>query len=91
MATGPPPTNNPPPTTLTPAQVAKIADLVTQATMHYNAAYAALKAGDFTTFAAEMAQVGKILQQLQAITGTTSTPSGATPSPSPGARASPSP
>src|SRR5712692_6880782 len=85
-----PPANNPPPTTLTPAQVAQIADLVTQANLHYNAAYAALKAGDFTTFASEMAQVGRILQQLQAITGTTSTP-GATPSPSPGARASPSP
>jgi uncharacterized membrane protein (UPF0182 family) len=90
-ATGPPPTNNPPPTTLTPAQVAQIADLVTQANLHYNAAYAALKAGDFTTFASEMAQVGKILQQLQAITGATTSTPGATPTPSPGARASPSP
>ena len=90
-ATAPPPTNNPPPTTLTPAQVAQIADLVTQANMHYNAAYAALKVGDFTTFANEMAKVGHILQQLQAITGTTPTPGGATPTPSPGARASPSP
>ena len=89
-ATGPPPTNNPPPTTLTPAQVAQIADLVAQANLHYNAAYAALKIGDLATFATEMAEVGKILQQLQAITGTpaTGTP---TPSPSPGARASPSP
>src|SRR6266571_2315456 len=90
-ATAPPPTNNPPPTTLTPAQVAQIADLVTQANLHYNAAYAALKIGDFTTFANEMAKVGQILQQLQAITGTTPTPGGATPTPSPGARASPSP
>ena len=90
-ATAPPPTNNPPPTTLTPAQVAQIADLVTQANMHYAAAYAALKIGDFTTFANEMAKVGQILQQLQAITGTTPTPGGATPTPSPGARASPSP
>ncbi|HEV2217557.1 MAG TPA: UPF0182 family protein [Candidatus Dormibacteraeota bacterium] len=89
-ATGPPPTNNPPPTTLTPTQVAQIADLVAQANLHYNAAYAALKIGDLATFATEMAEVGKILQQLQAITGTptTGTP---TPSPSPGARASPSP
>ena len=90
-AHAPPPTNNPPATTLTPAQVAQIADLVTQANMHYAAAYAALKIGDFTTFANEMAKVGQILQQLQAITGTTPTPGGATPTPSPGARASPSP
>ena len=91
-ATGqPPPTNNPPSTTLTPAQVAKIAELVTQANQHYAAAYAALKIGDFTTFANEMTKVGQILQQLQTITGTTPTPGGATPSPSPGARASPSP
>ncbi|HET7467092.1 MAG TPA: UPF0182 family protein [Candidatus Dormibacteraeota bacterium] len=88
--TAPPPTNNPPPTTLTPAQVAQIEDLVTQANLHYNAAYAALKIGDLATFASEMQKVGQILKQLQAITGTTSTP-GATPSPSPGARASPSP
>src|SRR5439155_14685323 len=90
-AHAPPPTNNPPATTLTPTQVAQIADLVTQANMHYAAAYAALKIGDFTTFANEMAKVGQILQQLQAITGTTPTPGGATPTPSPGARASPSP
>src|SRR6267143_1265177 len=49
-ATAPPPTNNPPVTTLTPALVAQLADLVTQANQHYTAAYAALKAGDLTTF-----------------------------------------
>src|SRR6266850_1174767 len=84
-ATAPPPTTNPPPTTLTPAQVAQIADLVTQANQHYAAAYAALKAGDLTTFANEMAIVGKLLQQLQQLTGTTAT------SPSPSPRPTPSP
>jgi uncharacterized membrane protein (UPF0182 family) len=81
-----------PPTTLTAAQIQHIADLVTQANQHYAAAYAALKAGDLATFANEMAQVGKILQELQQLTGTTlvSTTT-ASPSPSPSPRASPSP
>jgi len=87
-ATAPPPTNNPPVTTLTPAQVAQLADLVTQANQHYTAAYAALKAGDLTTFANEMATVGKLLAQLQQLTGTT--PSSPT-SPSPSPKATPSP
>jgi uncharacterized protein len=82
-----PTTTTPPPTTFTPAQVAKVADLVTQANAHYAAAYAALKAGDLTTFATEMATVGQLLQQLQQITGTA--PSATSPSPTP--RASPSP
>src|SRR4030081_3765661 len=82
----------PPPTTFTPAQVAQIANLVTQANAHYAAAYAALKAGDLTTFASEMAQVGTILQQLQQLTGTTALPATtASPSPSPSPRASASP
>jgi uncharacterized protein len=78
-AAPPPPTNNPPPV-ITPALAAQIADLVTQANQHYAAAYAALKAGDLTTFANEMATVGKLLNQLQALTGTVPKPS---PSPSP--------
>jgi uncharacterized membrane protein (UPF0182 family) len=82
-----PPSNQPPPT-ITPAVVAQITDLVTQANVHYKAAYDALKRSDFTTFADEMAQVGKILQQLQALTGTSSTTS---PSPSASPRASASP
>ncbi|GAC1505510.1 MAG: UPF0182 family protein [Candidatus Dormibacteraceae bacterium] len=86
-STAPPPTTAPP-TTLTPAQIALMADLVTQANQHYALAYAALKAGDLATFASEMAQVGKILQQLQQVTGTTALPA-TTPSPSP--RVSPSP
>ncbi|HXD81889.1 MAG TPA: UPF0182 family protein [Candidatus Acidoferrum sp.] len=88
-ATGPPSTT-PTPTTFTPAQVAEVASLVTQANLDYAAAYAALKAGDLTTFATEMTTVGQLLQQLQSITGvvpTTTTPS---PSPSPRATATPS-
>jgi uncharacterized membrane protein (UPF0182 family) len=86
-ATGqPPPTNTPPPT-ITPAVLAQITGLVAQANLHYKAAYAALKIGDFTTFAKEMTQVGQILDQLQTLTGGTGTVSS---SPSPSPRASPS-
>jgi uncharacterized membrane protein (UPF0182 family) len=85
-ATGqPPPTNTPPPT-ITPAVLAQISGLVAQANLHYKAAYAALKIGDFTTFANEMTQVGQILDQLQTLTGGTGTVSS---SPSPSPRASP--
>jgi uncharacterized membrane protein (UPF0182 family) len=85
-STAPPPTNTPPPT-ITPAILLQITTLVTQANQHYAAAYAALKAGDLTTFAKEMATVGALLQQLQALTGTSTTGV----SPSPGASATPSP
>ena len=88
-AAPPPVSNQPPPTTYTAAQVAQIQSLVTQINQHYKAAYDALKRGDFTTFASEMDQVGKLLAQLQAITGATSTPSTTPASPSPSARASP--
>jgi uncharacterized protein len=81
------PTITPPPTTLTPAQIAQIESLVSQANQHYAAAYAALKIGDLTTFASEMQKVGQLLQQLQQITGTI--PASTTPSPTP--RTSPSP
>jgi uncharacterized membrane protein (UPF0182 family) len=86
-ATAPPPSNTPP-ATLTPAQVAQIESLVTQARQHYAAAYAALKAGDLTTFSNEMQIVGQLLQQLEQITGTV--PSSALPSPSPSPRTTPS-
>ena len=71
QSTAPPPTNNPPPVG-TPALVAQIAGLVGQANQLYTAAYAALKAGDLTTFANDMSQVGKILQQLETLTGSVS-------------------
>ena len=86
-STAAPPTTAPP-ATFTPEQIAHIADLVTQANQHYAKAYAALKAGDLATFASEMAQVGKILLELQQSTGTAST---ATVAASPAPRASPSP
>src|SRR5881296_1213369 len=50
--TGPPVTQPPP--SVTPAVVAQITDLVTQANAHYQAAYDALKRGDLTTFSTEM-------------------------------------
>jgi uncharacterized membrane protein (UPF0182 family) len=87
-STAPPPTTNPP-VTITPAVLAQIADLVAQANAHYNAAYTDLKNGDFAGFASEMSQVGQILQQLQKLTGTSTSPT-VSASPSPG-RASPSP
>jgi uncharacterized membrane protein (UPF0182 family) len=88
-STAPPPTTTPP-QTFTPAQIQHFADLVTQANQHYAAAYAALKSGDLTTFANEMAQVGKILTELQQLTGTTAVAT-TNPSPSPSPRASASP
>jgi len=92
--TGPPSTGPPsttPPPTITPAVVAQIADLVTQANLHYAAAYAALKSGDLTTYASEMVQVGKVLQQLQALTASAQPKSSPSPSPKASPSASPSP
>jgi len=82
-STAPPPTNTPPTTSLTAAQVAAIANLVTQANTEYAAAYAALKAGDLSTYAADMIQVGKLLQQLKDLTAGAKASPGTTPSPSP--------
>jgi uncharacterized membrane protein (UPF0182 family) len=83
----PPPPSTTPPTVITPAILAQITDLVTQANVHYTAAYNDLKNGDFAGFASEMQQVGQILKQLQQLTGTSPT-TGASPTP---VRASPSP
>jgi len=81
-STAPPPTNTPP-TSLTAAQLAEIASLVTQANTEYAAAYTALKAGDLSTYAADMIQVGKLLQQLKDLTAGAKATPGPTPSPSP--------
>src|SRR5207302_5017976 len=83
----PPPPSTTPPTVITPAVLAQITDLVTQANVHYTAAYNDLKNGDCAGFASEMQQVGQILKQLQQLTGTSPT-TGASPTPG---RASPSP
>jgi hypothetical protein len=87
-STGPPPPNQPP-VTITPAVIVQITSLVTQANQHYTAAYQALASGDLATFASEMKTVGQLLTQLQALTGTATSPVSA--SPSPRATASPSP
>ena len=89
-STAPPPTNTPP-SALTAAQVAQIASLVTQANTEYAAAYTALKAGDLSTYAADMTQVGKLLQQLKDLTAGAKATPGVTPTPSPSPSASPSP
>jgi hypothetical protein len=78
-ATGPPSTQPPP--AVTPAVVAQITDLVTQANLHYKAAYDALRRGDLTTFSTEMAKVGTILEQLQTLTGKATASPSPTPSP----------
>jgi uncharacterized protein len=85
-----PPTNRPPPT-LTAAEIAHIADLVTQANAHYVAAYAALRSGDLTTYASEMVQVGNLLQTLQTLTGTAKAKVTPSPTPKVSPSASPSP
>jgi uncharacterized membrane protein (UPF0182 family) len=83
------PSNNPPPTS-TPALVAQIQSLVTQANQHYAAAVAALKAGDLATYGSEMNIVGQLLQQIQTLTGTSATASSSPgASPRPTASASP--
>lgn len=79
-----PPTTTPtgpPPTVFTPAQVAQIQGLISQANEHYKAAYVALAQGDFTKFASEMKTVGQLLGQLQALTGAPANPTTASPSP----------
>ncbi|HSP08379.1 MAG TPA: UPF0182 family protein [Candidatus Dormibacteraeota bacterium] len=87
-STAPPPTNQPP-VTITPAVIVQITDLVTQSNQHYAAAYQALASGDLATFASEMKTVGQLLAKLQALTGTSSAP--VTASPSPHKTASPTP
>jgi len=67
---------------------------VTQANTEYAAAYAALKAGDLSTYASDMVQVGNLLNQLKTLTAggkaTTSPTPSPSSSPSPSASASPS-
>jgi hypothetical protein len=64
---------------------------VTQASTTYAAAYTALKAGDLSTYAADMTQVGQLLQQLKNLTAGAKTTPGATPSPGVTTTPSPSP
>jgi hypothetical protein len=56
--------------------------LIAQAKSHYDAAQAALKNGDFTTYAQEIQTVGNILNQLAALQSPAPSPS-ASPKASP--------
>jgi len=58
----------PPPST--GATSAAVAQLITQANAKYADAQAALRAGDLATFAQDIKDLGKILTQIQAATGT---------------------
>jgi len=80
-----PPTSTPTPGG-TPTPNATCADLITQANQHYQNAQTKLKAGDLAGYAAEIQQVGTLLQQMQ----TAGCASG-TPSASPRPTVSPSP
>jgi len=75
----------PPSTTPTPSQgTATCGDLITQANQHYQSAQDRLKASDLAGYAAEIQQVGTLLQQLQAAgCSTSATPASPKPSPSP--------
>jgi hypothetical protein len=52
-----------------------VAQLIAQAKAHYDAAQAALKNGDFTTYAREIQTVGSILNQLAALQSVSASPS----------------
>ncbi len=66
---------------------AQLQQLAQQALLHYQRAQAALRNGDLSTYASEMAQVAAILQQMAALTASPSPSPGA----SPGASTSPAP
>jgi hypothetical protein len=79
----------PPPTTpgggggtTTPGATATCADLINQANQHYQNAQAKLKTGDLAGYAAEIQQVGTLLQQMQTA-GCSSAAGSPTPKPSP--------
>src|SRR2546422_418729 len=64
--TTPPPSTTPPPTTTPPSEIAA---LVRSATDHYNAAQAALKAGDFAEYGRQLKLLEDDLAKLRAATG----------------------
>jgi uncharacterized protein len=80
-----PPTTTPTPGG-TPSPNATCADLINQANQHYQNAQAKLKTGDLAGYAAEIQQVGTLLQQMQTAgctAGTTTASPRPSPSPSP--------
>jgi uncharacterized membrane protein (UPF0182 family) len=50
-----------------PAISPQVSELISQALQHYNAAQAALKQGDLGAYATEIDQVGRLLQQVDAL------------------------
>jgi uncharacterized membrane protein (UPF0182 family) len=62
----PAPTGVPPPTSTTTAPP-QLAALVAQAVQHYNAGQDALKQGDLAGYGREMTEVGRLLQQIDAL------------------------
>src|SRR5256885_1793442 len=64
--TTPPPATTPPPTTTPPPEIAA---LVKSATDHYNAAQAALKAGDFAEYGHQLSLLAEDLAKLRTATG----------------------
>src|SRR5436309_5848629 len=62
----PPPSTTPPPTTTPPSEIAA---LVKSASDHYNAAQAALKAGDFAEYGRQLQLLENDLAKLRAATG----------------------
>jgi uncharacterized membrane protein (UPF0182 family) len=67
----PPPTTTPPPSTTPPSTTppSEIAALVKSATDHYNAAQAALKAGDFAEYGRQLKLLEEDLVKLRTATG----------------------
>jgi len=83
----PTPNPNPNPTpTPSPGSGSCVQQLLAQASQHYQAAQDRLKAGDLAGYAAEIAQVGPLLQQAQA-----APPTGPCPTASPSPLPSPTP
>ena len=80
---GPTPSGSPTPGGPTPG-TQTCGALIAQASQHYQAAQDKLKAQDLAGYAAEIQQVGNLLQQMQAA-GCSGTPAAASPKPSPSA------
>ncbi|MDQ6918883.1 MAG: UPF0182 family protein, partial [Candidatus Dormibacteraeota bacterium] len=87
VGAAPPPPTTPSPGGGTPPSTT-CGELITQANQHYQNAQAKLKAQDLAGYAAEIQQVGALLQQMQTAGCTSST---TTASPRPSASPSPSP
>jgi uncharacterized membrane protein (UPF0182 family) len=80
----------PTPTGPAPSLPTGVQDLIAYANQHFELAQAALRAGDFATYGAEIAKVQQALRQLELLSGASPAPSGSpASSSSPGASPSP--